>query len=773
LTVWRSTWQRSSTSGCKRTAEGNYWQLGGFCSDSNTVSRAEPIQKPAQRPFPASFCNPYVPSSRSGWGHYRDVHRWPTRFISGVGGTLIAACALLAQLPACSAAAAEAPAGVAPAPCTWNFTIDAITGSHGSASAIGWAGNHQGVVTCLGGSFYVQDGINRTFGFGLYAGGRTTWVDADGYLPAQVTSFNRSGARISITEFADRLTLGGHAYVAVYCRVAVANHGDRAITADPGASAGLISLGSGPDTVAPHRTAVHDYVVAVDRFGNSYSWPSPGALVSAGGFTRHFAHMRGFWRGQLAQIAGLQLPDRQLQNAYRSGFIDTQIARSGTHLNTGVNGYESEFSHDVVGILANLFTQGDFSDAHALLTEAREVVGSQGQYQDGLWTYSWPWAIYLLKTGDLSFVKANFSNPGPNAATEPSIEQSAHTIAADRTGPGGIMGATNDIDTDGLWTVDDYEALTGLAAYGYIAERVGDDAEALWATAEYNSLLSATNHTLSATISRYHLNYLPCSMVQPNTANRCQHAEDANWAAPFQFGHWAWDGTLFGVPLDGPGLQLIDTTYDYGLSRLRGKLPADTFGGFPSDYFSSAYNAGYGSWGLASARHRDQGILNYQFMIAHTQSGPYSWWESSAAPTASPWSGSHPASGQGSSPHAWGMAEANKVLLDSLVAQATNGNLIVGRGVPDRWLSTGTTLAVTNFPTTDGHRLDVAILAHGRQITLTLRGRSPAGSVLFQLPAFIDNINTTSAGVVEQATGTVLLPRHVRHVTIDLRRGVT
>jgi hypothetical protein len=38
--------------------------------------------------------------------------------------------------------------------------------------------------------------------------------------------------------------------------------------------------------------------------------------------------------------------------------------------------------------------------------------------------------------------------------------------------------------------------------------------------------------------------------------------------------------------------------------------------------------------------------------------------------------------GNGSSPHAWGMANANLVLLDSLAAQRADGSLIVGRGVP-------------------------------------------------------------------------------------------
>jgi hypothetical protein len=58
-------------------------------------------------------------------------------------------------------------------------------------------------------------------------------------------------------------------------------------------------------------------------------------------------------------------------------------------------------------------------------------------------------------------------------------------------------------------------------------------------------------------------------------------------------------------------------------------------------------------------------------MIANDQSGPFSWWESSDFPnTGSPWTGVHPASGNGSAPHAWGIANANKVLLDSLAPAA-------------------------------------------------------------------------------------------------------
>ena len=292
--------------------------------------------------------------------------------------------------------------------------------------------------------------------------------------------------------------------------------------------------------------------------------------------------MRQFWDGQLSQIAEVAVPDGRLNDAYRSGFIYTAIARSGTHVNTGVNGYEAEFSHDVIGILANLFTQGYYDNAHSLLLDARSVVGSQGQYEDGVWTYSWPWALYLMKTGDLSFVKANFSTSGPLGPAEPSIEATAHKIAGDRTGPNGTIGLTDDIDSNGYWTVDDYEALLGLAAYRYLAGEVGNAAEAQWAANEYHSLLAATNDTLTATMHRYGLTYLPCSIVEPNTANRCRGPEDANWAAPFLFGRWAWDGQLLGAAVSGPLVQLIDATYSYGFARLSDKLPPNTFGGYPS-----------------------------------------------------------------------------------------------------------------------------------------------------------------------------------------------
>ena len=167
-------------------------------------------------------------------------------------GSVAGAAGVAAPLPS-TATPSPVPGPRAAYQCAYNQATDAFTGANGTASAIGWEGNNQGVVTCLGGTFVVQYGVlYQDFGFGLYGGQRTTWTDADGYLPAQITTFRTAGAVVSITEFADRVVIGGHAYVAVYARVRVANPTNHAVTADPDPSSGLVPIATAPDTVAPH-----------------------------------------------------------------------------------------------------------------------------------------------------------------------------------------------------------------------------------------------------------------------------------------------------------------------------------------------------------------------------------------------------------------------------------------------------------------------------------------------------------------------------------------
>jgi hypothetical protein len=644
------------------------------------------------------------------------------------------------------------------------YSCTATGGPNGDAAAIGWLASNQGATACLGGSFYVYNGINQSYGFGVYNDSATTWRNADGYLPALVTSFTDDGAKVSITNFGDKVLIGGNPFVLIYSRVSVTNPGTHSLTIDPEPSSGLVPLSTVSDTVRPGGTVNHDYVVASDEFGGTYAWPTTQQMVQAGSYDAHFQHMQRFWTAQVAQIA----------DAYYAGFIYTQIDRSGDALDTGTNGYHQEYEHDVIGILANFFNEGYFTDAHALLNEVDTVVGTSTQYSDGTWTYPWLWALYYLKTGDKSFLEAHLTAPGAaGAAEQPSIEATVQAIAANRTGPGGIMEETNDIDADGYWTSDNYEALLGLASYEYLAKVVGDISQEQWAASEYQSLLSDVDSTLSATISTHNLDYLPCSMVEPNTDNRCSNPEDANWAAPGVYNNWAWNGYLMDAPIGSPGNESmadwLDNTLSYGFGRIQKALPAGTVGGYPGEgLYSTAYNAAYGGWGLASNEYRDQGVLSYEFLISNDQAGPYAWWEGSAAPsTTTPWTGLHPASGGGSSPHSWGIALANLTLLDSIVAQRANGTLVVGRGIPNSWVADGKPFGITNYPVSGGARIGVHVSEKGRAVTLRLTGSEPEPTA-FELPAFVDNIAHVSAGTIDESGGVVTVPAGTRTVTVNM-----
>ena len=620
------------------------------------------------------------------------------------------------------------------------------------SGVVGWDGDRDAAIVHRDGSFDIRAGKNITVGFGIYNNPtKLQWTNAGGFYPALTTQFERDNTTVTITSFGDRVVLGGNAYVAVYSRVAVFNHDTISRTANPAASAQLLALNSTSTTVQPGQTVNHDYVIAVDKFGASYAWPSNSALVAAGGYDAHYQHMTTYWDSKLAGITQLSVPDPRLVNAFKAGYIYTQIVKDGNNLNVGENGYDQLFDHDLIGILVGLMEEGDLSTAQAYLQTL-----FSSQYPDATYKHSWPWAVYLQKTGDTAYVAANFAT----------IQTRAHQIAADATGPGGTMMTSNAIDANGHWTVDDQSALLGLLAYKYIAQRLGNGTEAAWAASQYDTLFAAVNNQLQSTINANGLTYLPCAVDVPNTANRCADTNDANWASTMLFGRWNWDGLLFGAAQTGPMSTLLDATYSYGFAHLSG-LPAHTYGGYPG--YSTAYNAGYGEAGLASSGHRSEGVYGYQFMINNTQSAPYSWWEGIPTAGASNWSpGAHATSGTGSSPHIWGQANASKVLLNSLIAEKSNGQVIVGRGLPNEWLRNGQTMSATNYPISNGNRMGATITTSGTSVTLTLTGAAPTGGVAFDVPYFAGKIGSASAGTVDNANGVITLGPGIRNVTVTL-----
>jgi hypothetical protein len=637
-------------------------------------------------------------------------------------------------------------------------------GSGPLVSVIGWNGDKDAVIAYVDGSYQIRAGKNTTIGFNAYnSPSSLQWYNEEGYLPCLTTSFERDFCTVKIMNFCDSVTIGGNGFVVAYSRVSVYNHGTAAVTIDPAPGGSVLALTANPTTVAAGATVNHDFAIAADKFGASYAWPPDNDLKAAGGWDAHYAHMKSYWNNRLSGIVAItSLPDTTLINAYKAGFIYTHIVKDGRDdLNVGENGYDQVFDHDYLGILVTLLVVGDYDNARNFLNRMSASI----QYDDARFKYAWPFALYLLKTGDSQFITDNWSN----------IQSHAHETVDARTGPGGIIKQTWDIDNTGYWTVDNFSALTGLAAYTWLCGKMNNTSEQQWAAAQYSSLLKGADSVVASTIRTNNLNYIPCSMVEPNTQNVCNNPRNTNWASFLKFGRWAWDGYLLNAQQYGVMITMIDSTYDYGFTRGQAAgLPAHCFGGGSGNNYCGGYNAGFGIGGLRSNRHRSESIYAYQMMINKAQCGPFSWWESEGDPAATSWQGIHPGSGDGSCPHLWGQSFASKGLVESLIAERFDGSVIIGRGIPPEWLTATTPIALDNYPISTNKRMGYSItMSSSDRITLTLTGDAPQGAIAFNLPIFLGQAISASAGVVDNTQGLVTLQPSTRSVTVSLSADTT
>ena len=67
-----------------------------------------------------------------------------------------------------------------------------------------------------------------------------------------------------------------------------------------------------------------------------------------------------------------------------------------------------------------------------------------------------------------------------------------------------------------------------------------------------------------------------------------------------------------------------------------------------------------------------------------------------------------------------------------------------------------------------GRRRGFTITIRDRAVSLTLTGDKPPGQVLFQLPAFVGNLDHSGRGTFDDRTGTVTLPPNARHITVKV-----
>ncbi len=701
-------------------------------------------------------------------------------------------------------------------------------------SIVGWEGNYYASFAYLSGSFFAR-GVGGTlmqgadsycgtmFSFGVYgtggtrAAGSVQWTMDEGYLPALTTSFSNGSVAISITDFADSVSIGGSSFVLVFTRVSVTNNGASSATVDPQPSQGLAALTTVSNDIAAGQTANHDYVVAVDAFGSGKALPTGTALTSgAPTYDTAYSQMQAYWTNRLSVIPVLQLPDvtlpntgglahpgTALANAYKAAFVYTHIIQTGKAQYSAANNYDNLLNHDLPEILANRFTLGDFEDGPNLLLTGRISEATNypeygaNWYWDGVWKSPWAWAIYLAKTDDTAFVSKYFhDDSGATSMWGPSLYTMMHEIPG-QLASAGYLTMSNDNDSMGTWLFDDYSAFIGLAAYKYVATRIGNAAEATWADGQLTSLMSATNTGLQTNQTANHFTYLPCEVDVPSTADRCNTPSDANWASAGFYGQNAWDTFLMGgnpTGIVGDPAQ-VDGLYQWGFGRLNGSLPYPTMGGYNATSYSTADNTGYAEGALFGVNYRDLPITSYAWQIATTTGGPNAWWEASKGPPdpTNPWAGSHVPVEFGACPYAWPMAGQTLALVRSIVAEglaATSSGgaftftrpVYVGRGIPDAWIAAGQTISASNLTSsyaagsggsctrsTYGVSISVTKPSAQRVVTVSLSGTWPNGSVYIQLPSLRSaGVSSVQGGTYDATSNTVTVSPSTTQIVISL-----
>lgn len=709
----------------------------------------------------------------------------------------------------------------------------------GMIAAFGFEGDKNAPLAFLDGSYQIGGERRMQHGpvapkqmvtFGVTDTDNIKWYNKEGYLPCFVSEYTKDDVEYTIENFANKATVDNKDYVIAYSRVTTTNNSSEARLL-PVVSDNLIPLNDQTkDTlvIGAGETVVRDYAIEADKYEyfddgvTVFTSLTSEQVINQGTFDENYSEMKTYWDTELGEMVNIDLPNKELVNAFKAGYIYTMIIKDDTYLHVGENGYARLFSHDIIGILVQLIQSGDFEQAKDYLEsipltgginiETGEVDGVAFVYWDADWKLPWAYAVYLSKTGDISIFNEEMTADDGSTGTifEKRVKLGARRIEDSRMDNGdGIMKTTRAIDSWGQWTIDNYSALTGLISYEYICRELYKETndeyysqEAAWAKAEYDDLLDVFSLRLQQTIDENGLDYIPISVVESNDDNRAVNPRDANWASMFLFGRWTWDGYLYGAkqPEDNSNISMIDQTYAYGINK---RISADAtdsiynFGGYPHGWYSSAYNAGYGSAALRGEQYRDMGIKAYEFMLENSMSGLFSWWEGIHYPEESPWektndnlSVQNTPGGGGSAQHMWGQSVSSKVLIDSLIAekiynQNNNIDIIVGRGIPKEWVvdaaeNENVIVDVQNYPALRGGRVGYKIVRDGNDLIITFDRNNDKSTIdsstvvnfSVELPSMVNNITKTTVGTIDNEKGIVKVPADTDVVRITLNKIV-
>ena len=537
-------------------------------------------------------------------------------------------------------------------------------------------------------------------------------------------------------------------------------------------------------SIAKSKTISFEFVSNVDKN------LKPRTLRILGNFKNNLVLLRNHYNTELNGIAKpAQLPNMALKDFYQNIQItlwyslvktkngDIEIRGSGGNPHTFYQ-YDRTFSHDVPDMVNQMIKDGDFGRAKSIIESSYfQKLGMtlEQNYFDAIPKYIISYATYLQFSGDkdyfdkyllkrLKIVSRMISKyrTRKNKKYFPSLYNS------------GIMKKSNTLDNGSDYLlVDNFAALHGLVSYRYICKSFSIRKEVEWATKELNDLNTCLNNTLNSVMIRRKTNYYMCAF--DDKTKFWVNGYDGNWlGTSLMMSTFPWNASLKELECKGTWEKYFDNSIracENLAKKSKHDIPNDSWGAWWGHEYGTVYNAGMSVQTLYSEKYRSKLINSIEFLIDN-QSAPIQWGESfDKATDSNSWS--IPATDL----ETWGLSFLKQAILEMCIAVKSNGEIIIGRGIPNKWMYEGSIIEWKSVPINNNERIDFKILIKNKVLFFQCSNRNQKAPITINISFFKNNLDmaTTSDGRIlriNKKKGTVHLPTNIDDAKIYFSKTV-
>jgi hypothetical protein len=545
-------------------------------------------------------------------------------------------------------------------------------------------------------------------------------------------------------------------------------------------------------------TVPADSSVSLDFVVKAHGTISPTQLKKLGTFDSNYAFVKDYYDGKLKRLAlPVTLPNQEVVDSYKNTYLtmletivgvgeaeesadippsyDAYEIRGSGGNRSGFYQYDRFFSHDVPNMVEQFVRDGDFAAAMRIMGSAYYqslAYAPEQDYLNAIPLYIIPYAtMWLLMSDGQRIVYYTES-------VKSGIKAAVKNIHAYMTGPAGLMAKSNSLDNGSNYLViDNFAVLHGFAAYEYLSTQWGWTEEIGWAQCQLTTMNNALNGKLDAFMAEQGVDWYYCGL-DADTGFWTRHQigdpiYDGNWiGTTFMMSTFPWDAVLLGFDLGGTWETQLDKTIDnaFALRAQGGAIPEDSWGGWWGHFYGAVYNTGMSLSLLYSDKYRELTVRSYEWLLDN-QSAPFQWGESfDKGQNDTDWT--TPATDY----ETWGLGFMRQGLLEATVSVKVNGDVIIGRGIPNNWLVIGKPILWQNIGIGNGKHFDSLKISavDETHIQLDLVGDDAVGDIVFNLPIFKDNIKKVCVGIdtitegIDRKAGTITLEGSRKSVMVWL-----